>query len=270
MLKIIKDKTLFRFHLKALLLLAGLFFTLPDPAAAAASNACDPKYMDALESRAYLEAQREIAQNQNLILKPDSVLSYICFENLVSAVATDMASQFVPIDVTDIDSVIAAHVGGFSGKILGDRGSYDSTNTCMDMNKIWEEATCMNMFDEDRDQFFDFGSSSDPRTGACPTPDPTIDKALTSAFGTADDATRFKYYTVSTGKTTTEGLPAFDKYDPHLDKILPKGHALAPTCADPIKTGITVKRVGFTPAEYPDAVCPNPGCYYDPGSGSCK
>jgi hypothetical protein len=47
----------------------------PTPAA----TPCDPQYMDSLEARAWLEAQREITQNQNLIYKPDSVLEYTCF-----------------------------------------------------------------------------------------------------------------------------------------------------------------------------------------------
>lgn len=48
------------------------------------ATACDPEYMDALESRAWLEAQREITQNQNLISKPDSVLEYTCFNRFLN------------------------------------------------------------------------------------------------------------------------------------------------------------------------------------------
>src|ERR1044072_4359830 len=55
----------------------------------AASTPCDPEYMDALEARAYLEAQREVAQNQNYILKPDSVLQYTCFDLFIGHFASD-------------------------------------------------------------------------------------------------------------------------------------------------------------------------------------
>jgi len=41
--------------------------------------------MDALEARAWMEAQREISQNKNLIFRPDSVLSYTCFDRFVDA-----------------------------------------------------------------------------------------------------------------------------------------------------------------------------------------
>ncbi len=46
-----------------------------------AASPCDPGYYESLEARAWLEAQREITQNQNLIFKPDSVLEYTCFDN---------------------------------------------------------------------------------------------------------------------------------------------------------------------------------------------
>ena len=42
---------------------AGLF---PSP-----RQLCDPEHMDALDARGYIEAQREISQNENLIQKPE-------------------------------------------------------------------------------------------------------------------------------------------------------------------------------------------------------
>lgn len=59
-----------------------------------APTACDPEYMDALEAKAYMEAQREITQNQNLILKPDSVLDYTCFLGMVNHLAAIPPIQF--------------------------------------------------------------------------------------------------------------------------------------------------------------------------------
>lgn len=59
---------------------------------AAPTTPCDPEYMDALEARAWLEAQREISQNQNLIVKPDSVLEYTCFNRFLWEIG-DHASQ---------------------------------------------------------------------------------------------------------------------------------------------------------------------------------
>src|ERR1700744_3432727 len=49
---------------------------------AAATVPCDPEFMDAIEARGYIEAQRQIEQNNNYILQQDSVLEYTCFDKL--------------------------------------------------------------------------------------------------------------------------------------------------------------------------------------------
>ncbi|MBI4032030.1 MAG: hypothetical protein HY370_10175 [Proteobacteria bacterium] len=64
-----------------------LFLSAGPAKAQTADTACDPEYMDSLEAKAWLEAQREIAQNQNLILKPDSVFDYTCFLGMVNQLA---------------------------------------------------------------------------------------------------------------------------------------------------------------------------------------
>ncbi|PJB71639.1 MAG: hypothetical protein CO093_04680 [Alphaproteobacteria bacterium CG_4_9_14_3_um_filter_47_13] len=61
--------------------------------AAVPESPCDPQYMDALEARAWLEAQREITQNKNLIYKPDSVLEYTCFHMFLNEAASNFATN---------------------------------------------------------------------------------------------------------------------------------------------------------------------------------
>ena len=61
-----------------LALIIGVFIPSPH-AAEIAPQSCDSNYWRQLSSRAWLEAEREIMQNQNLIFKPDSVLQYTCF-----------------------------------------------------------------------------------------------------------------------------------------------------------------------------------------------
>ncbi len=66
------------------------------PAPEIADSPCDPDYYTSLRSRAWLEAQREITQNQNLISKPDSVLEYTCFDRQLLELADhskDMLSE---------------------------------------------------------------------------------------------------------------------------------------------------------------------------------
>ena len=59
-----------------------------------AATPCDPDYYESLEARAWLEAQREITQNQNLIFKPDSVLEYTCFDNHLRELADHADEMF--------------------------------------------------------------------------------------------------------------------------------------------------------------------------------
>jgi hypothetical protein len=92
-------------------------------APAPAASSCDPAYYDTLQSRAWLEAQREITQNQNLIFKPDSVLQYTCFDKHLGAVKKAIegadASAYYPssIAVANNDSG-DVNVGSFVGDVL--------------------------------------------------------------------------------------------------------------------------------------------------------
>ncbi len=74
-----------------------------------APQPCDPRYWETLSARAWMEAEREIMQNQNLIFKPDSVLQYTCFDNMVSHGAKYLGDIFVHTD--------------YFGKIIIQRGA---------------------------------------------------------------------------------------------------------------------------------------------------
>lgn len=50
-------------------------------------NTCDPEFWDVMKDRAWMEAQREITQNANLIARPDSVLSLSCFDSLMNHIS---------------------------------------------------------------------------------------------------------------------------------------------------------------------------------------
>ena len=60
-----------------------------------APQPCDPAYWNTMKSRAWMEAEREIIQNQNLIFKPDSVLEYVCFDKFADHSAEHAGSIFV-------------------------------------------------------------------------------------------------------------------------------------------------------------------------------
>lgn len=59
-----------------------------------APQPCDPAYWNTLTDRAWLEAEREIMQNQNLIFKPDSVFEYTCFDRILAHTATHAGAIF--------------------------------------------------------------------------------------------------------------------------------------------------------------------------------
>lgn len=263
-------------------------------AAATPSTPCDPEYMDALEARAWLEAQREISQNQNLIVKPDSVLEYTCFDMFLNEVANDASSMFsettrwgnIPgLDASSMDTALQnlIYVGfadyltnNFGHKYLGDRATSDytpsgsvtgGTYTCNQMATVWEEAKCLNFFDEPtHDGFYDFAwyASNDPRSlptsyAACTSPtDGTYNYANMQTIAFNGKETTYVLDPENPNNTAPYNVDTLVTF---LNFILPRGVAPATSCQPPIRTGITVNR--RLVASYPDAVCPNPGCYYD-------
>ncbi len=59
-----------------------------------AEQPCDPKFYKQMQSRAWLESEREIMQNQNLIFKADSVLEYTCFDLFANQAAWSAGDIF--------------------------------------------------------------------------------------------------------------------------------------------------------------------------------
>ncbi len=139
---------------------------------------CDPEYMQALEARAWLEMNREITQNQNLIAKPDSVLEYTCFNHFLDEVAdnhgTDRqfseTTRWGPVagfSPSTTNTALQQVVGmafmsyinsNFSHTYLGGRSTLDytaatatvsdgATYTCAQMSAVWRDAKCTDFFE---------------------------------------------------------------------------------------------------------------------------
>lgn len=154
-----------------------------------ADTPCDEDYYQSLSARAWLEAQREITQNQNLILKPDSVLEYTCFDLYLRELAQhaeDMLSETkkfgAPLDANSMDDALNDLVGTalmnyikenyetgnpdydllgghpaaqgidhVPAKIVG--GAY----SCEIMGRVWQAAKCINFIsDPKEDGFYTF------------------------------------------------------------------------------------------------------------------
>lgn len=259
-----------------------------------ADDACDPQYYESLEARAWLEAQREITQNQNLIFKPDSVLEYTCFDSFLGVLAdradgSPSASQLFtdtnrwgtpPSNVRNsLNTIVAAtmdryQTANFNHSLLGGRSTEvhdlpaslpSGAYTCDVMNRVWEDAKCMDFIDEAaEDGFFTFAEY-----------EAAADKRFlpTRCGKTADFQTNMDTATLDTS-TPWEESPVRTFYE---FIMTPAGTANCDVTSGPFssrfKTGLIVNRTSGSVTDYQEHVCVVPGCYYEPTSvtsGDCK
>lgn len=242
-----------------------------------ADSPCDPKYYESLEARAWLEAQREITQNQNLIVKPDSVLEYTCFDKHLGVLARDAETMFSEttrwgtiLPATSMDTALTSLVAGaarqyqqanFNHSSLGGRGSASSTlsasaspgaYSCEFMNQVWEEAKCMGFIDsEGNDGFFTFEEMA---TGLDKRFLPTRCSGSQSLFTT----------NINTAYKQPKWLP--DNVDTMLNDIFPE-NGCGPDSSK-VRTGLTVRRGSGELRIYEEHICVAPGCHYVPSSAT--
>jgi hypothetical protein len=278
---------------KSLMILTGIVFVISLSSQAAlaqpAPSACDPEYMDAMETRAWMEAQREIAQNHNLIAKPDSVLEYTCFDRILGELASDadifsettnwgvIPPQLPGSMVLALNSLFATGVTNylslnFPHGYIDDRIGIDSNMppvvvgnsnySCAEMGRVWNRQRCLDFWDENRDEFYTFDEyvGWDPRElihGVTP-----IQCAPPANFGTFFDIA------YNGQRTPYEVVNNNDAAPYNEDPVLTFIANLTPgACTAAIQTGVTVQRINFAPASYADAICSNPGCYHNAGGG---
>ncbi len=250
------------------------------PSASPMTDTCDSNILIAMETRAWLEAQREITQNQNLIAKPDSVLEYTCFDQFLRVLAEEAENLFSEntsvwsggsvalISDTDMDNALSELIGSavnsyvrnnFSHSFLGGRGTDDYTPsagilggsyTCDIMDRVWKNAKCMNFSTRSEDGFWTFSQheDNDPRTlpDVC-AEEPKWDSYIQAVF----ESPAWK----SSG------------YESEIEDIYEElaKYTEAGSCDNSrlIRTGLKMYSKGV---ETLDAVCLNPGCYYN-GAG---
>ena len=58
------------------------------------AQTCDPNFEDVMEARATLEAMREVEMAQRIIIRPDSVLEYSCFDDRINELAGAADAMF--------------------------------------------------------------------------------------------------------------------------------------------------------------------------------
>lgn len=294
-------KSLYRANLRLSLLLA-LFISVVIPTKVQAGisvipdSPCDALYYETLSARAWLEAQREITQNQNLILKPDSVFEYTCFDTLVWELADhgdEMLSETnlfgTPLSTTSLDTTLqnlvtsslaayhSANFGYYPGLLGGHTAALAIKHTptasiggtaysCDIMEQVWHAAKCINFASNSTTEGFytlaEYAATSalDKRTlpTICSPIVPQWAANLTSAL--------------TTGPWTNDPVITY------VQQLTPPTCPAAGTCScstgqpspvgRPIPTGLQVRRSavsGSIVASYEEHICLQPGCRYHPG-----
>jgi hypothetical protein len=256
--------------------------------AAIAPSPCDPQYYDSLRSRAWLEAQREITQNQNLIVKPDSVMEYTCFDRFLNILAFEAQNMFsettrwgtiLPNNSMDqalqslVGAALSTHISSnFNHNFRGGRstalnytpaaisGAPGSSYTCTMMRDVWQESKCVDFAaDPNTDSFYTFEhyrDNADKRTRPTPCNNAGLPARWTNEFNMA---------TVNANTPWQE------------DNVVTYFNLLDPsTCGGStleIETGVVVRRSKQAPTEYEEKVCVPAGCHYVPtgmSTGNCQ
>lgn len=283
-----------------LFIAAGVLFLAcgPIPGALAqtpAATPCDPNYYSSLKARAWLEAQREVTQNQNLIYKPDSVLEYTCFDKYLNVLAGNAQNLFsesgrwgsiMPADSMDkaLQSVVGAAIqqyitanfesaGSSSYDLLGGRlsilgGTYKNTDHppaainitggpygCNIMNQVWMAAKCMDFIPNETADKDGFFTFAEYQANP--------DKRFLPQQCPAMVNNRWQ------NEINTASVPANTPWTE--DNVVTYfGLIHPPNCvtSGSIETGLIVRSNG--PAgEYPEKVCFASGCAYNPMQQAC-
>jgi hypothetical protein len=247
-----------------------------------AASPCDPQYYDSLRSRAWLEAQREITQNQNLIFKPDSVMEYTCFDKYMNVLAYEAQNMFsettrwgTVLGSNSMDNALQNLVGSalnryiaanYSHTFLGGRsttnytpgniaGAAGSSYVCNNMRDVWKESKCMDFAQNSTtDGFYTFENyqnSADKRT----LPTACNNNGLAGRWGT------------EIGRATANASTPWAE-----DNIVTYFNLLDPSACNAntlaIETGITVQRSKASPTTYLEKACIPAGCRYVPTQGA--
>ena len=263
------------------------------PTAAPLSATCNSDMMVNIETRAWLEAQREVTQNANLIAKPDSVMEYTCFDQYLNVLAQQADNIFSdnlsawsstpgsPASTSGMDNALTALVGGslgqylstnFGHNLIGGRATFNATvsasisggsYTCDVMQRVWQEAKCQNFAMRANDGFLTFQQHASTE--------------VRDLAGSCSGSVRYPGYlaefTNPTWRTTGGALNYNTVVAADFEEVrmftAPLGSPLVPNCAGPsraIVTGLSIGNGTATPD--PDKICLNPGCYVNT-AGNC-
>lgn len=246
------------------------------PASAQIPDTCDADYYDVLRARSYAEGKREMETAQRIILKPDSVLEYSCFNDTLQDLGaytehfseTGLNGGNPPPEFNGIsppggvmtsnnldnalNTVVRSALIDFLDNFWHTYGGGTFTLSpipaagCNPMNVVWQASKCTN-FDPSWWVRFEDLATQDIRNYPIPCGEPgrnaNISAALAAAFPPPADP-------------VTSG--SMNVYTGYVDSVTDCSAAV------PIETGISFELSNGTPID--DAVCVVPGCNYDGSS----
>lgn len=259
----------------------------------AAESSCDPLYMESLEKRAWLEGEREVIQNQNYIVKGDSVLEYTCYDQAlinvtagpIAAIFSDealgvqapppMIAQILPSvhlhSANYLDSNFGHEFGGGTWVGSGGAAPYaNSSDPCAVMATVWQLAKDENFIaDPAIDGFYSFVEymeMEDPRIYPEPYAGPEIPW---------EDSILVAQNIEAIGQRPPVDLGAgYEFRNPLLEDFveLIRPRLIPGACTAVVGTGVTVLTTPAAQDGYLDGICTNPGCtfvVYEAGDGVC-
>lgn len=204
---------------------------------------CDPTFMTAMKTKAWMEAQREFMIAQSTIAKPDSVFALGCFGSFEDAFEVNF-SDGTQYDLSGrVNNFVgAAFAHPYGGGHLQGAGSNNGMSTaCGLMLQIWNQARCTQAAQDNPANVRTLLESSTFDRGAYPQACPT-----TGTWAARLDLFRKKAPKLSVGA-------AYDDMNIFLKITAPRSEAGA--CAAGIQTGLL-----FPGTNTKELVCPNPGC----------
>ncbi len=261
----------------------------------AVPKTCDAEFMKSLEARAWLEAEREVVQSENFIVKPDMITGYTCFAGWLNNMANDIGLFSDGLGLEHLDDALERLISAawinywrnnFEYRYRGGRSggrqfpedtvngapyscgalgiSFDHVTQQVKANDgIAQAAKCEN---------FQPGEDPDLADGLEPTQRPQEGFFTIQEYVDEDD----KRHMVG------DFVPRACEKDPRWEAMYTLAIIEPPwmpgdwlsnsrqayfglmnpdACGTAVQTGITVRLVDGT--EFPDAVCPPPGCRYD-------
>lgn len=257
----------------AAFLVCVLVIGLPMSASAQAiPKSCSSEIYDVMKAKSYLQGQRESELAARIILKPDSVLEYSCFDAVINNQWIPRAGSFSdknPLGTGHFDGSVRNVIetsytsyidNNFDHDYLGGSltSAVSSGGFCDIQRSVWHLAKCTNA---DIGQFFAL--------------DELIDNDLRTVPESCDD----------TSARDSKVQAAIDLLD-----AFPDGQASPPfgidnaslfnggpqtyterlqACGDPVPTGREVEFIsGDSRVTIDDFTCVTPGCTYT-GSGGC-